>query len=218
LNQKLIASIAVFLILGSLNARADFFQHYLIEPYLGYGQASTDVVAKPYANVPIQPGPVDADFQLSGLGYGIRLGTELNYGITLGVDYFASTISGTGLSEFPGQFGTKRKLALNTMGALLGCHLPTTPFRFWVEYLFYAVASDRGTYNSGQTETGSSSYKIGVGYYLNPYLTLSLEYADISLSRASVNYQNFTYFYDTEDLRLTLLSIGFDIGAFLDHK
>jgi hypothetical protein len=225
LKQKLIGFIVV-LILGSYNVQADIIQHYQIEPYLGYGQATTDVITSPYATVPLQPGQTVASFQLAGLEYGARLGIELNYGITLAGDYLSSTISGSGLSELPGQFGIKRKLELTTIGALLGYHLPTTPFRFWMEYLFYTVGSDVGSYNHGQTETGSSgyksgskpSYKIGIGYFLNPYLTLSLEYADISLSRSSVNYQDFTYFYGSEDMRLTTVSLGFDIGAFFDGR
>ena len=214
MSRKRIGLIAV-LIFTSSYAQANIIRHYLLEPYAGYGQATSDVVATPYATVPVQPGQTIANFQLTGLGYGIRLGTELDYyGLTLAGDYFSSSISGTGLSEVPGQFGIKRNLALTTMGVLVGCHLPTMPLRFWAEYLFYAVGSDVSDYNHGQTATGPSSYKIGIGYYLNSYLTMSLEYADISLSRTSFNYQDFTYFYGKEDVRLAMFTIGFDFGAF----
>ena len=214
MSQKVIGFIAV-LILGSCSASADVIQHYLVEPYLGSGQATTNVVVNPKATIATPLGPNIASFQLAGMGYGIRLGVELSNGIVLAGDYLSTSVSGSGLSELPGDVGAMRKLNLATMGALLGYHVPSTPFRFWFEYLFYASGSDVESYNKGQVETGSSGYKIGVGYFLNPYITLNLEYADISLSRSTLSYQSFTYFYDNEVVRLAMIDIGIALGAIL---
>ena len=76
-----------------------------------------------------------------------------------------------------------------------------------------SLFTDSGDYNTGGVESGSTGYKVGVGYLLNKCMSLSLEYLDSKISRSSVSYQGINYTYGSEDIRKVTVSLGFNLGS-----
>lgn len=131
----------------------------LLEPFLGYDQASMNAVTV---------GNTDVSSTASGMDYGARAGYRFSQGMWLSAEY--SLGSGNGKPKDSSQEDST--YTKNAMSALVG--YDEGAFRFWGGY----GVSEKLTFknSTGESNLSGTSYKLGAGYKPAPNFSVNLEY------------------------------------------
>lgn len=156
---KRILAACLFVLLGH-NAKAGI----LVEPYLGYHLSAADLTLGDGSGA---FSGQSVKYDLTGLGYGLRLGYEIPL-LFFAVDYSLATLSSS-IKEQPAGLGlTTSNQSSTSLGLTVGANFPLV--RPYVGYIFDDQAKD-----DSSTLVGSG-FKLGVGLGVFPMVKINAEY------------------------------------------
>ncbi|MCK5074284.1 MAG: outer membrane beta-barrel protein [Bacteriovoracaceae bacterium] len=139
----------------------------LVDPYVGYRTGSFEVTSE----------NTTYEFDLSGYGYGLRLGYNF-LGLMAGVEYGLGSVD----REYT-RTGSEETYDTTQMSAFIGYNFPLV--RFWGSYYWnYKLEIPETNLTTGDYEGDKwegNGFGLGIGFTGIPFISINLEYKRIEI-------------------------------------
>jgi len=197
-KNKLLLSILFSLLLTSAQAS------FLIEPYLGFsiaGDGDTQVAGANY------------DLSYSSPTIGARAGYQM-LGFMAGIDYSMQTFD---LESKSGNTTRKDGFKKNQLGVFVGYELPIL-LRAWATYYLSAgldgddAPATGQNFSSNDEFSGGSGYALGVGFTGLPFVSINLEYRQLSYDKFERSTNSLVGYGEDADLSEVMLSVSLPLN------